>query len=202
MTIILVRHGETALNISRVLQPADTPLSANGLVQARAVAQRLAGDRVGAIVSSDLPRALVTAQAIGTACRLDVSTSTLLRERDFGDWRGLSYDALGIDPMTMDEAPPAGESMADFERRVALAFDFILRKRHSLAAPLVVVSHGMLIRAMLERHCAPAAALPPRFGNTALSIVDAQAPHAARLLACTAHLDEGNADAAAALAGG
>ena len=202
MTIILVRHGETALNISRVLQPADTPLSANGLAQARAVAQRLAGEAIAAIVSSDLPRALVTAQAIGVACAVPVSSTPLLRERDFGDWRGLSYDALDIDPMTMRAAPPGGESMAEFERRVALAFDFVLRERASLAAPLVVVSHGMLIRALLVRHCTPGAALPTRLGNTALSIVDAQAPHTVRLLACTAHLDEGNADAAGALAGG
>ena len=30
MGIVLVRHGETALNVARVLQPADTPLSASG----------------------------------------------------------------------------------------------------------------------------------------------------------------------------
>ena len=202
MTIILVRHGETELNVSRVWQPAATPLSENGLAQARSVAHRLAAERVGAIVCSDLPRALATAQAIGAACRLPVATTPLLRERDFGDWRGLSYDALEIDPMTLDEAPPAGESMVDFERRVALAFDFVLREQRALEAPLVVVSHGLLIRALLARHCAIGPTLPARFGNTAVSIVDAQAPHATRLVACTAHLDAGNADALHSLVGG
>ena len=202
MTIILVRHGETELNVSRVLQPAATPLSANGRAQARSVAQRLAAGQAGAIVSSDLPRALATAQAIGAAFGLLVATTPLLRERDFGDWRGLSYDTLGIDPMTLDEAPPAGESMAGFERRVALAFDFVRREQRALNAPLIVVSHGLLIRALLERHCALGADLPVRFGNTAVSIVDAQAPHAMRLVACTAHLDAGNADALQSLVGG
>ena len=58
MAILLVRHGETALNAARVMQPADTPLSERGLAQARAVARRLAQrGRVAALLSSDLPRA-------------------------------------------------------------------------------------------------------------------------------------------------
>ena len=64
MAVVLVRHGETALNAARVLQPADTPLSARGVVQAQALARRLAATgRVAAIVSSDLPRAWRTAEA-------------------------------------------------------------------------------------------------------------------------------------------
>jgi hypothetical protein len=42
MSIILVRHGETALNAARVMQPADTPLSDLGKAQVLAVARRLA----------------------------------------------------------------------------------------------------------------------------------------------------------------
>ena len=202
MTIILVRHGETALNISRVLQPADTPLSANGLAQARAVAQRLAGEAIAAILSSDLPRALVTAQAIGAACGLPVSTTPLLHERNFGDLRGQPYDDLGYDVMTAAAAPPGGESMADFEARVALAFDLIVHTRQALSAPLVVVTHGLVIRALLLRHCGVGAEMPAHLGNTAVSVVAAQAPHGFDLLACTAHLDRRAADAASALSGG
>ena len=42
MTILLIRHGETALNAARIVQPADTPLSERGIAQARALARRLA----------------------------------------------------------------------------------------------------------------------------------------------------------------
>ena len=41
MNLLLIRHGETALNVPRVLQPADTPLSARGMAQAEALAQLL-----------------------------------------------------------------------------------------------------------------------------------------------------------------
>ena len=53
MTLLLVRHGETALNASRTLQPAATPLSARGLAQAAAVAARIAALRPAAVLSSD-----------------------------------------------------------------------------------------------------------------------------------------------------
>ena len=61
MTLLFIRHGETALNAARVLQPAATPLSARGLAQAQAVAERLAAQRLAGVLSSDLPRALQTA---------------------------------------------------------------------------------------------------------------------------------------------
>ena len=68
MAILLVRHGETALNAARVMQPPDTALSARGVAQAQALGRRLAlRGGVGAILSSDLPRALDTAAAGGRA---------------------------------------------------------------------------------------------------------------------------------------
>src|SRR5690349_14672586 len=114
MSIILVRHGETLLNVARTLQPADTPLSPTGLAQADAVARRLAAQGVGAIVSSDLPRARSTAEAIARATGLPAAETPLLQERNFGDLRGQSYDALGFNPLTMEGAPPNGESAEAF----------------------------------------------------------------------------------------
>ena len=60
MAIVLVRHGETALNAARVLQPADTALSERGIAQAHSLARRLvARGRIAAVLGSDLPRAKV-----------------------------------------------------------------------------------------------------------------------------------------------
>jgi 2,3-bisphosphoglycerate-dependent phosphoglycerate mutase len=149
MSLLLIRHGETALNVARVLQPADTPLSARGVAQAEALAQRLATLGIGAIVSSDLPRALRTAQAIAAATGAPIETSALLQERNFGDWRGQPYDALAIDPLTLQEAPPGGESVAAFEQRVARAFARVVELQALRGGTLAVVSHGLVIRAML-----------------------------------------------------
>jgi 2,3-bisphosphoglycerate-dependent phosphoglycerate mutase len=64
MPIYLIRHGETTLNATRILQPPDTPLSEEGLAQAEALGRRLKGQHVDAILSSDLSRTLQTSQAI------------------------------------------------------------------------------------------------------------------------------------------
>jgi len=208
MSLLLVRHGETALNAARVLQPADTPLSARGIAQADALARRLgtgmAGSRAAAIVSSDLPRALRTAQAIAAATGLSVSTTPLLHERNFGDLRGRPYDSLAVNPLTNREAPPGGESADEFEHRVGLAFAHIVRLRGELAGDLIVVSHGLVIGQMLARHASlPAGSLAPaHLGNTSLSIVGAVAPHLATLLNCTRHLDGVIGDDERALSGG
>ena len=204
MNLLLIRHGETALNVARVLQPADTPLSERGVAQAEALAQRLAAMPVVAIVSSDLPRALRTAQAIAAATGAPIETTALLQERNFGDWRGRPYDGLAVDPLTLAEAPPNGESAAQFEQRVAAAFAHVLARQAGHRGLVAVVTHGLVIRALLARHVrlGGGGALPEHLGNTSLSIVDAAPPHRATLLNCTVHLDSATGDDARALSGG
>lgn len=204
MSILLIRHGETALNVARVLQPADTPLSARGIAQAEALARRLGLMGVAAVISSDLPRASSTARAIAAATGAPLETSALLRERDFGDWRGQPYDGMPVNPMTMLDAPPGGESAAAFAGRVARAFEHIVRRRAALNGTLAVVTHGLVIRALLASHASlpdPAAA-PAHLGNTSLSVLGAEPPHRVDLLNCTRHLDAGSRDDVAALSGG
>lgn len=192
MTILLIRHGETALNVARVLQPAAMLLSSRGERQAVALAVRLAAMGVRAVLSSDLPRARQTAEAIGIACGLPIETTPHLRERDYGDWRGQPYDQLPCDPLTMTEAPPGGEPAAAFTTRVAAAFDAILQRRAALDGPLAVVTHGLVIRAFLTGHLGPVSTPFDQraFGNTGLSIVDPTPPFAVELLDCTAHLQD------------
>jgi broad specificity phosphatase PhoE len=205
MSILLIRHGETALNAARVMQPADTPLSARGRAQAQALAQRLAArGGVAAIVSSDLPRAWLTAQAVSTACALPIEASALLQERNFGALRGRPYDTLGFDPLVMDEAPAGGESAVTFARRVEQAFARMLQWHAGLDGDLAVVTHGLLIKILLGGPLQ----LPAEqtrdlhLANTSVSIFDAAPPHALQLLNCTAHLDAGAGDDADALSGG
>jgi 2,3-bisphosphoglycerate-dependent phosphoglycerate mutase len=187
------------------MQPAATPLSERGVAQAQAVARRLARQGgIGAIVSSDLPRAWRTAEAIADVLSLPIEPSALLQERNFGDLRGQPYDSLGFDPLVMEAAPPGGESAADFALRLHAAFEQMLERHASLDGDLVVVTHGLAIRTLLggplqlgaerlrELHLA----------NTSLSIFDSAPPHALQLLNCTRHLDEAVRDDAHSLSGG
>jgi broad specificity phosphatase PhoE len=204
MAIILVRHGETAFNAARVLQPADTPLSARGQAQAAALARRLAATPVAAILASDLPRAWATAQAIAASCAAPLRASVRLHERNFGALRGRPYDSLGFDPIASADAAEGGESMAAFRARADAAWDEVRAAARGLGGDLVVVTHGLVIRQLLGRAGAvPAATLPGlHLGNTSVSIVAADPPHALHLLNCTRHLDDDRADDRQALVGG
>lgn len=210
MTLLIIRHGETPLNVARVMQPADTPLSANGLAQAGLLAKRLAAgqpQRPTAIVSSDLPRALQTAQAIAAATGLAITTSALLHERNFGDLRGQPYDSLGFDPLTREEGPPNGESIPQFAARCAAAWAWVLQQHAALGAGavLAVVSHGLVIKQWLQHGPLQVPAtlvLPDRLSNTSLTVATAAAPHAVSLVDCTAHLSGDVQADATSLSGG
>ena len=208
MSLILIRHGETALNASRVVQPADTPLSERGRAQAAALGRRFAavvppGERPAAILASDLPRAYQTAEAISAATGLPIVTSETLHERNFGDLRGRAYDELGFDHLATDDAPPNGESVAQFEARVASAFEHICAAREKAGGNLLVVSHGLVIRTLLARHgqLDDGVIVPERIENTSVTELEAMAPYRVRLLNCIVHLGDDTRSAAHGLSG-
>ena len=97
----MIRHGETAFNRDRVMQPADTPLSDRGEEQALRLAQRLSKEGITRILASDLPRAAMTAQALSDEIGVGIEFEPLLRERNFGRLRGQRFtdlEAQDIDP--------------------------------------------------------------------------------------------------------
>jgi len=190
MTLMLIRHGETELNATRVLQFPDTPLGARGRQQALAVAQRFAANPPRAIVSSDMARARQTAEAIAAATGLRVVESPLLGERNFGDLRGKRFDDLPYDPIHDDRGPPNGESMAQFRARIAQAYAWLMQMRAEVGGDLAVVSHGLFIREFLagHAHIPQGVAIPERLDNTSVSVLLAEPPHTVQLMACNRHL--------------
>lgn len=89
--VLLWRHGQTEWNvINRVQGHSDVALDAVGRSQAVAAASRLAAERPDLIVSSDLQRCRDTAAALAAVTGLPVHTDPRLRERNFGEWQGLT----------------------------------------------------------------------------------------------------------------
>jgi 2,3-bisphosphoglycerate-dependent phosphoglycerate mutase len=190
MTILLVRHGETDGNAARILQRPDVPLNERGMRQAEQLAERLFAHGFVAIVCSDLLRARMTAAPLAARSGIAIEESPLLQERNFGDLRGVPYAELAEDPFGPDVVPPNGEDWPTFHARVADAFAFIVSRRRSVNGTLVVVTHGLVCRALVERHALlPAGVVvPERFDNTSLSVLHEEAPHGASLVNCTRHL--------------
>ncbi|HUP92973.1 MAG TPA: histidine phosphatase family protein [Solimonas sp.] len=201
MPIFIVRHGETDHNAARQVQVPASPLSAAGRAQAQRLAQRLAGCGVTRILSSDLARAVQTAQCLGERLGLPVEQDATLRERDFGDLRGTPYATLTVDPFAVDYAPPNGETWTQFHARVELAWLRIAAAAQETSGALVVVTHGLVCRALAKRHLAlpPGQAAPEHWSNTGLTEIEGAPPWTVRVLHCTAHLERGEARAGGAV---
>jgi probable phosphoglycerate mutase len=190
MTILIVRHGETDGNAARILQRPDVPLNERGKRQAEQLAQRLFARGFACIVCSDLLRARMTAAPLAARSGIAVEESPLLQERNFGDLRGVPYAELAEDPFGPQFAPPNGEDWPTFHARVADAFAFIVNRRRRVNGTLVVVTHGLVCRALVERHAlvSEGISVPATFDNTSVTGLRENAPHAVTLINCTRHL--------------
>jgi len=98
-TVLLLRHGETALNRSGALRGRiDVPLTDNGVVEARQLAQRVSAEyRLSAIFSSPLPRARATAEELARATGLDVHVDDRFTDIDYGTWTGRGWDSFSAE---------------------------------------------------------------------------------------------------------
>src|SRR5918999_6281569 len=93
--LIIVRHGQTQWNLKLVRQGhLDSPLTERGIAQAKALGERLARETFTALYSSDLGRALQTAQMIAAATGHKIVTDARLRERHLGIFQGLNGDEI------------------------------------------------------------------------------------------------------------
>jgi 2,3-bisphosphoglycerate-dependent phosphoglycerate mutase len=154
--LFLVRHGVTPYNIqARYTGQADIPLSPLGVRQAEAVGFRLASEHIDAIVSSDLQRARVTAQAIAHHHGLPVLEDADLRETALGVWEGFTYAEVRVQNPELvahwqvgpDIAPPGGETMLQVRERLVRA---LARWQANYPEGTVVWStHGGFIGVML-----------------------------------------------------
>lgn len=92
--LLLVRHGQSEWNaVGRWQGQADPPLSDLGRQQARAAAKAIEG--VDAVFTSDLTRAAETARIIAEDIGVGpVIPDPGLRERDAGEWSGLTRDEI------------------------------------------------------------------------------------------------------------
>jgi len=143
--IWLVRHGETTANAANVLSGwSDVSLTPRGEEQARALTPLLADERFDSIWSSDLRRAVATAElAIGLRPRADAR----LREMCFGEFEDRPWSA--IDAALRDDLlafisfrAPGGEDLDAFKARVVDFANRLGPGRH------LIFTHGGAIRAL------------------------------------------------------
>ena len=155
----LVRHGETVWNRDgRIQGHRHVPLTERGGAQVRKTRERLAGEDLAAIYSSDAGHAIATAQEVAEGRDARVQTDARLREFAYGEWEGLTMEqarannpavyAERITARNTDYAAPGGETTAELLARVG-EFCRWARKRHSPDDTIAVVGHGGSLRAVV-----------------------------------------------------
>jgi broad specificity phosphatase PhoE len=158
--LLLARHGQTDDNLEplRAQGFRDTPLNEVGIEQAQALAEQVAAELdVRSLWSSDLSRAAVTAEIVGSRIGLEPSLDARLREGCRGDWEGRFFvDIAREEPegyaawmrAGADFRFPGGESLQEHSDRVWEALEEI---RAAAELPALVVSHRGSMRTVFCR---------------------------------------------------
>lgn len=154
--LVLIRHGETDWNLQGRWQgQSDTPLNDRGRAQAQAMAEGQRGLPLSAIYSSDLRRAVETAEALALVSGAPLHQDRRLREISLGKWEGMLFDDIQaqdgaqLHQLRADPArgrAPGGESPAEVQVRVRQVLDEIARDHPK--GRVAIVSHGLALAAL------------------------------------------------------
>jgi alpha-ribazole phosphatase len=158
-TVYLARHAETVWNVERVFQGhQDSELTERGQEQARRLGQRLADERLQAVYSSDLGRAMRTAEQVAGPHGLTVRPHQGLREIDTGVWTGLPRPEVQARPewsamldryrkRPWEHRMPEGETVGEVQIRSLAALREIAESHPG--ERVAVIAHHLVVETIL-----------------------------------------------------
>jgi broad specificity phosphatase PhoE len=143
--VLLIRHAITDM-AGTLCGQSDPPLNAIGRDQAESLAQRLRACNIRRLYTSDLQRAIQTAQPIARLGGVPIVATRALREIYFGYWEGKRWsqvrgerpDITSIESLS-DFSAPGGESFVCFRDRVVRVLNEIITR--SEGQPAAVITH-------------------------------------------------------------
>lgn len=164
--IHLIRHGLTQDNFEGTyIGQTDVPLCKEGIDQLKEMKEAMTYPDVGAVFSSPLKRCLESCDILYPGQKPIVINE--LREYDFGDWEGKTADDLKDNELFTawlsggpEEAPPFGESNADFGKRVSTAFQKIVEGLFKTGVTeAAIITHGGVIMSIMSMFALPEASM-------------------------------------------
>lgn len=152
--IYLIRHAKPDLPHGGKLYygSTDYPLSEEGVMMAKRLAEVLRGVEANMVFSSDLRRARETAEIALAGRTCEIRPVRGLCEIHLGDWEGRSFDEVRSTWNEIYEkrgvsfdsvGPPGGESFKDLQKRTVPVFDEILRDNP--CGNIMLFAHGGVI---------------------------------------------------------
>ncbi|MCJ8013180.1 histidine phosphatase family protein [Paenibacillus sp. KQZ6P-2] len=165
LNLVLMRHGSTVWNEQkRYLGHTDLSLSSKGREELISTRDKLKEMVFDGIYCSDLVRCRESLNLVRPDLSNEAVYDSRLREMDFGDWEGHTYDQLKDIPLYrqwLDDprhiAPPQGESWEAFEHRITEFLESMLRIAEDvqvfdspLVSSVLLVAHGGVIRQIVH----------------------------------------------------
>lgn len=155
--IYLIRHTHAEGNLYRLMQGHwDGCVTSLGYKEIDALANRLQQTHVDAVYSSDLSRAMLTAEAVVRGKGLHIIPDRRFREIDLGPWEAQFFGNVSYrDPKAANDfltdpsawQVPGAETYHDVIRR-GLSAMTELAEKHA-GRTIAIVSHGITIRCIL-----------------------------------------------------
>lgn len=141
-TLYLTRHGETVDNANRIMQgQTQGELNDTGIQQAKELAKELADKTFDVFLSSDLKRSVDTCRIVAEPHKGEVTTTLLLRERDWG-----SFTGRFIPDLKDEKWPDDIETLEELKRRAAMFIETV-RKEYG-GKTVLAVGHGIIDKAI------------------------------------------------------
>ena len=159
MICYLVRHGQDDETIRGGW--SQHPLTEEGICQAEALAEQISCNidnlAIKEIYSSDLNRAMQTAQIIADKTHLPVVSLPQFREANNGDLAGMKhttawerYPNLFWNQMQWEQCYPGGESPKQFYERIRATWEDFSQKILTKNETVLLVTHGGVIQVILS----------------------------------------------------
>ncbi len=157
MKVYLVRHSESVGNSQKIAQgQSQGKLSDEGLRQAEEISEKLRGEKIDVVYSSDLGRCRETLEPFLKISKLKPVYSKELREINYGSLQGKKIFSVGMwylmkkifNPFTsfVNFRFPKGESLSEMNARSVDFFKKIVKDKKK--KKILIVSHAGPISAI------------------------------------------------------
>lgn len=166
MKFILVRHGETVENKKGIIQGhLCGRLSKEGKNQSKILAKKLQDEKIDYIYSSDLKRAIDTAEILNTFHSLEIFKSKNLREFDFGLLSGtLKKDLKSFNNSEIETTKSVDKRVSSF-----LSSNII---RKPLNSTILIISHGGIQKMLISKLSKTLTDKNWRLSNASITIIE------------------------------
>lgn len=158
--MFIIRHGETTSNAeNRFSGHQDVELTDKGVWQAEQLASRLKSESIDIAYSSNLKRAIHTAEIALQHHDISLNIEPLFKELSFGHWEGLRFEDLSVqsEERSMEwwnypDVPiPGGESTSLLQKRVKRGLEQLIEKHdeEDRKKTIAIFCHGGVSRIII-----------------------------------------------------